>query len=343
MRSPFLRPTLAALLLAGAVAAVGCNREPGTAAPPQQQAQAQPATAAQAPTAENPPLASATSAANPAEPQTNELQPKPPQQVVIDNAPPSPAPNDLDAKAKQLAKRQAALDAREKRLREREARAKRTPQPEATAPAPSAEESAPDGRAEAPAPEPAREPEPVPEPVAPRPEPVTVPSGTSFDVELTKGLASNTSAVGETFRAKIASDISSDGVVVIPGGSEVVGVVTDAVGLGRVGGQAKLAIKFTDLVLPSGSTVPIHASLVQKGRDETKRSAAVIGGSAAGGAILGRILSGNNRTKGTIVGALVGALAGAAVAAKTGQEVVIPEGTVLRLQLDDSVRVRPPG
>jgi hypothetical protein len=174
---------------------------------------------------------------------------------------------------------------------------------------------------------------------AERARPATVPVGTRFEVEFTQGLASNTSSVGDTFRARLLTDVMVDGAVAIPGGSEILGVVTDAVAARRIGGQAKLSLKFTDLVLPSGSTVPVHASFLEEGKSKTGRDAATIGGSAAGGALLGRILGRGGR--GTVLGALVGAAVGTAIASKTaGEEVVIPEGSVVKLKLDQSLDVK---
>ncbi|HXU82045.1 MAG TPA: glycine zipper domain-containing protein, partial [Polyangia bacterium] len=101
-------------------------------------------------------------------------------------------------------------------------------------------------------------------------------------------------------------------------------------------------LKFTDLVLPSGQTVPIHASFLQEGRSETRKDAATIGGAAAGGAVLGRILSRKDRSRGAVIGAIIGAAAGTAIASRTpGEEVTIPEGTAVNLKLDDAVEIRP--
>ena len=48
-----------------------------------------------------------------------------------------------------------------------------------------------------------------------------------------------------------------------------------------------------------------------------------------------------DRSKGTLIGAILGAAAGAVIASRTpGDEVVIPEGTVLGVKLDGSVHVR---
>jgi uncharacterized protein YqgC (DUF456 family) len=96
----------------------------------------------------------------------------------------------------------------------------------------------------------------------------------------------------------------------------------------------------TDLVLPSGETIPLKASFQQAGPSKTGRDAATIGGSTAGGAILGRILS-NGGGKGTVIGALVGAVAGSVIAARhPGEPVVIPEGSVLGIVLDRPIEVQ---
>ena len=282
--------------------------------------------------------------------------------------------SDLAARERRLAERQAALEARERRLsRREESRAAATTAAAAAAggtgapgagaalagaagnggdagapagsettagpgSAASPEAGATGGLAAA-----AGEPEPVPAPAPEReerqpPVPVKVPAGTTFEVEFTHGLASNASAVGETFRARVVADLRLDGTVAIPAGSEVLGVVTDAVGARRIGGKARLTVKFTDLVLPSGSTLPLHASFLEEGKSRTGRDAATIGGSTAGGALLGRILS--NGSRGTIIGALVGAAVGTAIASKTaGEEVVIPEGSVVSLKLDQALAV----
>lgn len=279
-------------------------------------------------------------------PQVNELQTPPRTVQVQPQTPPPPSTKqaDLDARERALAAREAELTARERRLRpQKEQRAAATrPAP---LPSPPVEETAPEP---APAPEPsAAEPapslEPAPAPEPPREEPrtvsVTIPAGAQLQAELTRTLASNTSSPGDAFRARINADVVQDGMVAIPKGSEILGEVIDAVPLKKIGGQARLALKITDLVLPSGHTVPIQASFIQEGRNETGRAAAKIGGAAAGGAILGRILG--NSSRGGVVGAILGAAVGTAIASKTpGEEVVIPEGSTVTLRLDDSVQVR---
>ncbi len=337
MRKPMTSSLLPALLCGAALFSFACNRGEETQtgqvsnpAPPQvAQTQAQPP------------------APSP-EPQINELQPR-----SVQTPEPTPAAGErtsLDSRERALAAREAALDARERRLQQQRPAEHRTAPRPAPAPAPRSPEPEEALPTPAPTPEPVETapeaPEPAPLPEAPREElprttAVTVPAGTHLDVEFTRTLASNTSSPGDSFRVRVNDDVIEDGVVAIPRGSEILGEVTDAVPLKRVGGQARLALKFTDLVLPSGKTVPIDASFIQEGRNETHRDAATIGGATAGGAILGRILSKGSRSRGSVLGAIIGAAAGTAIASKTpGEEVIIPEGSVVSLRLDDAVRVR---
>ncbi|HKV09201.1 MAG TPA: glycine zipper domain-containing protein [Thermoanaerobaculia bacterium] len=291
----------------------------------------------------------------------NELRPEP-QSVDVQEQEPAPPPaagnaaaeadrraqieqreRDLRAREAELAARERVLQ-REKERREQQARAQ-APRP-APAPKPAPEAPAAEPEEVRPAPTPEPEPEPAPETeeeveVREEPRAVDVPAGTAFDVEFQDTIGSATSRTGDTFRVRVSRDVWLNGDVVIPGGSEMVGVVTEAAPLGRVGGRAKLGLRFTDLVLPSGSTVPVDASLVQEGRNETGRDAATIGGGAAAGAVLGRILNKKDRGKGSVIGAILGAAAGAVIASRTaGEEVTIPEGAVVSIKLDGPVEIR---
>ncbi len=238
----------------------------------------------------------------------------------------------LDSRERRLTQRQAALDARERQLRQQEAQQ----------PAPSAPTAPLAGEAEEPAAGQPAESAPVPAaaPEAQRPEPAMVSAGTKLDIRFNRSLSSETSTAGEIFRARIDQDIYAGDRLAIPAGSEVVGEVTQAGPQKKIGGKAVLGLRFTDLVLPSGETVPLKASFQQEGQSKSGRDAATIGGVAAGGAILGRILS-KGGGKGTVLGALLGAVAGSAIAARNpGDAVVIPEGSVIGIVLDRPVEIQ---
>lgn len=211
---------------------------------------------------------------------------------------------------------------------------------EATAPQTRATEgespAGPAGRSAGEAPEP---------PAAPDPVVVTVPTGTVVEVAFLDSVSSKESQPGDSFRARVIQDVMQDGLAVIPAGSVVVGTVVEAVPLKkRIGGKARLVLEFSKLELTSGRSTAISAAFAELGKSETKRDAATIGGAAAGGALLGRILKKKDRDKGALIGAVIGAAAGTAIAARTeGEEVLIDSGTQISLQLNEPahVTVRP--
>lgn len=161
----------------------------------------------------------------------------------------------------------------------------------------------------------------------------TVPSGTELKLELVDSVSSAESQAGEGLQARVLEDLLVDGQVAIPAGSNVTGRVVAVHGLKAIGGRAFLSLEFTSVETPAGE-VPIHAAWSRVGKSETKKDAAIIGGSAAGGALLGRALSDHNKGKGTLLGGLIGGAAGTAVAAGTkGEEIQLPSGTTLSVHL----------
>ncbi len=121
----------------------------------------------------------------------------------------------------------------------------------------------------------------------------------------------------------------------------VLGTVTEAQALNKkIGGKAKLGLEFSKLELTSGRSAVLSAAYAEEGKSETKKDAATIGGAAAGGALLGRMIKDDDKSKGALIGAVVGAAAGTAVAAKTeGQEILIPAGTEITIQLVAPVQI----
>jgi len=177
---------------------------------------------------------------------------------------------------------------------------------------------------------------------APPPEPIvkTLPAGTGLNIELVSSASSKTSKIGDSIHAKLTQPIELDGMTVVPAGATIAGTVTEAHPLSKIGGQAVLGLKFDTLLLDEGHTVPIVASIEQKGKSETGKDAGTIAGATAGGALLGRLLSKHDKTKGTLIGAVVGAAAGTGAAAATkGQEVELPVGSTLALKLEENATV----
>ncbi len=169
----------------------------------------------------------------------------------------------------------------------------------------------------------------------------TVPAGTTVTLELVDEVSSAGSSPGDAVTARVVGDITLDGAPVVPAGSTVTGRVTQARGLKKIGGRALLGLEFTAVDTPTG-TAPIQAAWSRLGKSETKKDAAIIGGSTVGGALLGRAIDGNHDAKGTLLGGIVGGAAGTAIAAGTkGQEVVLPSGSqlIVRLQAPTTIKV----
>ena len=163
-----------------------------------------------------------------------------------------------------------------------------------------------------------------------------VPAGTALAVRFVDGLSSETSAVGETVRAKVARPVRMNGVKAIPNGSTLLGKVT-ASRPPKIGGRAALAVSFHTLQLPSGETAAIDAGASWAGKSEKGKDAATIAGSVIGGAILGHQADGD---KGKVVGGILGGAAGTAIAHQThGKPLVVPAGIVIEVKLGNPVRV----
>ena len=167
---------------------------------------------------------------------------------------------------------------------------------------------------------------------------VGIPAGTELTLALDTTLSSETSNAGDTFTATVVEPIVIEGREVIAAGSRVEGRVTDAVPAKQGAGKGTLGLSFGSLRLASGSRTDVVGSFQEVSASKKGRNAAVIGGSAAGGALLGRILG--KDTKSTVIGAIVGGGVGTAVVmSKEGVQAVIPADTPFGIRLEQAIRV----
>jgi hypothetical protein len=174
-------------------------------------------------------------------------------------------------------------------------------------------------------------------PTEPRPIPVTVPAGETLDIEFRQTLSSHTSQAGQHFRTKVVGPVSIGGRVVIPAGSSIEGVITEAEPAKKIGGRARLSLEFQTLTLVNGASYGIEAVFSQAGKSQTGKDAAIIGGATLGGAVLGKQVGGDT---GTVIGAVAGGIGGALAAKKTkGKPVEIPAGTVMIVELTKPITI----
>jgi len=168
--------------------------------------------------------------------------------------------------------------------------------------------------------------------------PVTIPAGTSIPIVMEVALSTRTHVKGDVFFARVAEEvIARDGMVLIPEGTRVEGVVAEARRAENSSEEALLVLTFEALHL-RGERVPIDAVVTEAAIEAVddgsgSRTAIGVATGAAAGAIVGRILGRNRNT--TIAAAAAGALAGAGIALTTRDgHAEIREGAGLVIELE---------
>ncbi|HET9253261.1 MAG TPA: hypothetical protein VFP58_14200 [Candidatus Eisenbacteria bacterium] len=163
-------------------------------------------------------------------------------------------------------------------------------------------------------------------------------AGTDIVAALQSTVDTGKNHAGDKVTLRTLEDIRVDGVTVVPAGATIHGEITHVDPAGRVAGGAELTLRFTELVLPGGTSYAISAVPMRlEGKGDAKESAIEIGGGAVAGGVIGGILGGKDDiAKGAAVGAVVGT--GVAVATK-GDQIVLPAGQKMRVSLRDPVSV----
>jgi hypothetical protein len=168
-------------------------------------------------------------------------------------------------------------------------------------------------------------------------QPLVVPAGTVITVRLGETLSSKGSQPGQPFSATVANPIQVDGKTVIPAGATATGTVVAAHAAGKFKGASLLQIKLNSITV-GGRQHPIETSSVARSeKGKGKRSAALIGGGAGAGALIGALAGGG---KGAAIGALVGGGAGTAGSAYTGnRDVTLPAESAVSFKLEAPLEV----
>ncbi|SPE24926.1 putative Transport-associated protein [Candidatus Sulfotelmatomonas gaucii] len=249
-------------------------------------------------------------------------------------------------------------------------------QPEATPglppPGPSPDQNPAQGQSQAPAPYPQQAPNPqqggYPQPPPARPQyqspqysqyppqyqrapsapsyqpasgPVTIPQGTLLYLRTSEPVDSKRAKDGEPVQFTVIQDVTSGGVLAIPRGATVHGVVTDArnVGQGKLAGSSELALTLTSLDL-GGRSYPLSSDEFKvKGPNKAGETV----GNAVGAGLIGTIIGcAVGRGAGCAIGAGAGVAAGtAASAASSGPRVWIPAEALVKFHVTAPVTVDP--
>jgi len=171
--------------------------------------------------------------------------------------------------------------------------------------------------------------------------PVTIPPGTMVQLRTSEAVNSKHARGGEPIAFTVIQDVTVSGVLAIPRGATVHGVIADVKrpDPGALTGSNELALELTSLDL-MGQSYPLQSDLFRvKGPGKGGRSAGNVVGGALLGAIIGGAVGGGT---GAAVGAVAGGGTGAAVSGATsGPGVWIPAEALVTFHLGAPVTVQP--
>ncbi len=175
----------------------------------------------------------------------------------------------------------------------------------------------------------------------------TVPNGTRFLVRLEDELSTRKHKVNKKFKARTLEPLQTADGTILPPGAEIRGHISRIEPAGLTG-HARLWLTFDEIRTPAGK-LPLVAEVVSvpgdhsvrpgeskegeieartsKGRRDVEAAAA----GAAIGAVVGATAKGG---KGAGIGAAVGAATGFLISSGIGQELDLPKGTKLELELE---------
>lgn len=180
-----------------------------------------------------------------------------------------------------------------------------------------------------------------------------IPIGTKIPLGLINSISTKSAAEGDRVYLETVFPVLSQGRIVIPPGSYVIGTVTQSKRPGRVKGRGELFVRFDSLTLPNGVTRDFRArigSLDGRATEELNREegkirsdsnkggdARSVGEATAVGASVGAIAgsAAGHAGMGVGLGAAAGATAGlVGVLMSRGPDAVLAKGTTLEMVLD---------
>ena len=169
--------------------------------------------------------------------------------------------------------------------------------------------------------------------------PVTIPPGTLIQLRTNEPVASKRAQEGTPVEFTVIHDVGVGGVLAIPRGATVHGVVTEVKQPGQFAGSSELALRITSLDLGGQNYALESDQFKVKGPGKGERTA----GNVIGGGLLGAMIGGiAGRGPGAAIGAVAGAGVGAAAsAASSGPGVWIPSEARVDFHLAAPLTVKP--
>jgi hypothetical protein len=165
---------------------------------------------------------------------------------------------------------------------------------------------------------------------------IQIPTGTAITVRLIEGIDSNQSRLGQTFRASVDEPVLAGDQTVIPRGADALVKLVEDKQSGKFEGRTVLTLALTDITINGQMIDTTTGDVSQASGSRGARTAKVVGGTTALGAIIGALAGGG---RGAAIGAASGAAVGGGVQLATkGQQVKVPSETRLSFTLQQPIQ-----
>ncbi|MGA2880353.1 MAG: hypothetical protein ABSG13_15510 [Bryobacteraceae bacterium] len=165
---------------------------------------------------------------------------------------------------------------------------------------------------------------------------VQIPAGTPITVRMIESVDSKVAHLGQTFRASVDEPVLVNGQTIIPRGADAVVKLVEDQQSGKFEGKTVLTLALTDITINGQTIDTTTGNVSQASGSRGARTAKVVGGTTALGAIIGALAGGG---RGAAIGAASGAAVGGGAEILTkGQQVKIPSETRLNFTLQQPIQ-----
>lgn len=164
-----------------------------------------------------------------------------------------------------------------------------------------------------------------------------IPAGTSITVRLIDRVDSERTRLGETFRASVDEPVQINGQTVISRGADATLKLVEDKDSGKLEGRTVLTLALMQVMVNGRMIDATTNDVTKESSSRGARTAKVVGGTTALGAIIGALAGGG---KGAAIGAASGAAVGGTAEVVTkGQVVKIPPETRLTFTIQQPVQL----
>jgi hypothetical protein len=165
---------------------------------------------------------------------------------------------------------------------------------------------------------------------------IQIPSGTPITVRMIDAVDSKVAHLGQTFRASVDEPVVINGQTVIPRGADALAKLVEDQQSGKFEGKTILTLALTDITINGQMIDTTTGDVTRASSSRGARTAKVVGGATALGAIIGALAGGG---RGAAIGAASGAAVGGGAEVLTkGQQVKIPSETRLNFTLQQPIQ-----